>query len=59
MRDEFLGMIYSLNVIKKDLLKARQRYVDHRGNLDEAEMFVDDALSNIEGHLKDMEEGKE
>ncbi len=45
--------------LEQAINKLTKRYIDHRGNLDEAMRFISDIICNLEGHQKDIAEGKE
>ena len=45
--------------LEQSINKLTTRYADHRGNLDEAMRCISDIITNLEGHQKDMAEGKE
>lgn len=45
--------------LEQALNKLTKRYTDHRGNLEESMRCISDIITNIEGHQKDIAEGKE
>lgn len=48
-----------MHTVEKDLTDLMNVYHDHRGSLEDSATFAGDIITNVEGHLKDLREGKE
>lgn len=53
------GILYMAYQIEKDLVELLKVYHDNRGNLVESARMAGDIITNIEGHLQDLKEGRE
>jgi hypothetical protein len=58
-RTKLKGILYVMYQVEKDLVSLQNVYNDHRSCIEESARMAGDILSNIEGHIKDINEGKE
>lgn len=53
------GILYMMHGIEKDLVEIGKSYADKRSNISESAYFSGNIITNIEGHIKDIETGVE
>ena len=53
------SILYVMRTVEKDLTDLMKSYDDNRGNLDESSRMAGDIITNVEGHIRDITEGKE
>lgn len=57
--DKLTFCISQLKQIEIFLASMKFEYADHRGNIEESHEYCEYMLANLEGHQKDIQEGKE
>lgn len=51
--------LHTARLLQGKIADLRDQFPDNRGNLEESERFISDMVLNLEGHLRDIKEGKE
>lgn len=58
-RSTLKGILYIMYKVEKDLTALQNVYTDHKGSIADSAIFAGDIISNLEGHIKDINEGVE
>lgn len=57
--NDMQNMIFSIRLLQANITKLLEIYPDNRGNLEESLEYAGYILLNMQGHLHDVQQGKE